>query len=106
MNDHQKAKLVVTICLIVLAAAVITLGGCATYTDDEADQRAYNRQASFENWALCDAIMEANNVPQAIHNHAHKKRQRLLLWMVREDLARNSCRLRLGGLWIERQDDD
>jgi len=76
------------------------LTGCAsTLTPDEV---AYNRQQSRENWALCEHIMELQHVPQATHDHHHGKDDRYLrMWMVKQDLANNFCRARLGDLWAE-----
>jgi len=83
--------------------AIICLGisSCASGPPLTEDELEYNRQQSRENWALCERIMEAQHVQEAIHNHHHDRHRAPRLWMIKQDLANNFCRARLGELWAD-----
>jgi hypothetical protein len=108
MNEKDKWTGVVIAILVytLMLSLLLFAGGCASNTlpEEELERRQYNRQASVENWNLCEQIyLSAGQLTWHIgHTHSNKGR-RVDIFAVRQDLLDNRCRQLLGDYWIEQQ---
>jgi uncharacterized protein YceK len=77
-----------------MISLLILLAGCATVTQEERDQLAYDQ----ENWAACKARYAEFGRP-TVSQHRHQPGIRHTKWDTLDDLALNYCRQILGGEW-------
>lgn len=77
----------------------LLLAGCATLTEKEKEERAYNEQIDRENWELCQEVYRRSGVATySRHSHHNQHRPH----EIRDDLMVNECRRVLGPYWADR----
>ena len=84
-----------------ILCALLLIGSCVGGPSLTEEERAWEEMKARENWRMCELVYRQSNELTVHRDHTHNKGREIPMWMVRDDLFVNNCRVILGEYWYD-----